>query len=165
MSSVFARTRSHFSANVPTPGPAADHADAIDPPGPPAIGETSPPDPGTAALPDAPIPGATAPGATAPGATDSAPPATGPAAPERAKLARTRIGGIWVAVVIAALVLVFLLIFILQNPTHVSVFFLGAAGTLPLGVAMLFAAIAGALLVALIGSARILQLRHTARRR
>ena len=60
-----------------------------------------------------------------------------PAAPERAKLARTR----------------------------VSVFFLGAAGTLPLGVAMLFAAIAGALLVALIGSARILQLRHTARRR
>ena len=31
--------------------------------------------------------------------------------------------------------------------------------------ATLFAAIAGALLVALIGSARILQLRHTARRR
>ena len=88
-----------------------------------------------------------------------------PPAPKRAKLARTRIGGIWVAVVIAALVLVFLLIFILQNPTRVSVFFLGAAGTLPLGVAMLFAAIAGALLVALIGSARILQLRHTARRR
>ena len=96
-----------------------------------------------------------------PAAADSAP----PAAPERAKLARTRIGGIWVAVVIAALVLVFLLIFILQNPTRVSVFFLGAAGSLPLGVAMLFAAIAGALLVALIGSARILQLRHTARRR
>jgi hypothetical protein len=47
-------------------------------------------------------------------------------------------------VVIAALVLVFLLIFILQNPTRVSVFFLGAAGTLPLGAAMLFAAIAGA---------------------
>jgi uncharacterized integral membrane protein len=160
VSSVFARTRKHFSADVPIPGPAVDHADAVDPPGPPAIGGTSPPDPGTAALPDAPVPGA-----TVPGAADSAPPAAGPAAPERAKLARTRIGGIWVAVVIAALVLVFLLIFILQNPTRVSVFFLGAAGTLPLGVAMLFAAIAGALLVALIGSARILQLRHTARRR
>jgi uncharacterized integral membrane protein len=159
VSSVFARTRSHFSANVPTPGPAADHGDAVDPPGPPAIGGTSRPDPGTVALPNTPVPGAV------PGAADSAPPAAGPAAPKRAKLARTRIGGIWVAVVIAALVLVFLLIFILQNPTRVSVFFLGAAGTLPLGVAMLFAAIAGALLVALIGSARILQLRHTARRR
>ena len=156
MPSVFARTRSHFSAKAPTPGPAADHADTVDPPGPPAIGGTSPPDPGTAALPDAPVSDA-----TVPAAADSAP----PAAPERAKLARTRIGGIWVAVVIAALVLVFLLIFILQNPTRVSVFFLGAAGSLPLGVAMLFAAIAGALLVALIGSARILQLRHTARRR
>jgi uncharacterized integral membrane protein len=154
VSSVFARTRSHFGTDVPTPGPAADPADAVAPPGPPAVDGTSPPDPGTAALSDAP----------APGAIDSAPPAAGPA-PGRAKLARTRIGGIWVAVVIAALVLVFLLIFILQNPTRVSVFFLGAAGTLPLGVAMLFAAIAGALLVALIGSARILQLRHTARRR
>ncbi len=66
--------------------------------------------------------------------------------------------------VVAVLVLVFLLIFVLQNMTTASVSFLGAAGTLPLGVAMLFAAIAGALLVALIGSARILQLRHTNRR-
>ena len=80
-------------------------------------------------------------------------------------MVRTRIGGIWVAVIVAAWVLVFFLIFVLQNPTRVDVFFLGAAGTLPLGVAMLFAAIAGALVVALIGSARIIQLRRTARRR
>jgi uncharacterized integral membrane protein len=146
VSSVLARARRRFSADVPTPGPAADHADAVDHSGLPATGGTSP-HPDIAALPD------------------SAPPAASVAAPGRPKLARTRIGGIWVAVVIAALVLVFLLIFILQNATHVRVFFLGAAGTLPLGVAMLFAAIAGALLVALIGSARILQLRHTARRR
>ncbi len=66
---------------------------------------------------------------------------------------------------ITSLVLIFLLIFIMQHLTGVRVFFLGAAGTLPLGVAMLFAAIAGALSVALIGSARILQLWHTARRR
>ncbi len=79
-------------------------------------------------------------------------------------MAQTRTGGTWVAVVVAVLVLVFLLIFVLQNMTTASVSFLGAAGTLPLGVAMLFAAIAGALLVALIGSARILQLRHTNRR-
>jgi uncharacterized integral membrane protein len=36
-------------------------------------------------------------------------------------------------VVIAVLVLIFLLIFIMQNLTGVRVFFLGAAGTLPLG--------------------------------
>jgi hypothetical protein len=46
-------------------------------------------------------------------------------------------------VVITALALIFLLIFIMQHLTGVRVFFLGAAGTLPLGVAMLFAAIAG----------------------
>ena len=67
--------------------------------------------------------------------------------------------------IVAAWVLVFLLIFVLQNPDRVNVFFLGAAGTLPLGVAMLFAAVAGALVVALIGSARIIQLRRTTRRR
>jgi uncharacterized integral membrane protein len=155
MSSVFARARRHIRDDVPTPPAAAAHAEAVDHPGSAATGETSPPDPGTAGPSDAAVLGA----------ADTAPPAAGPAAPARTTLARTRIGGIWVAVVIAALVLVFLLIFILQNPTHVSVFFLGAAGTMPLGVAMLFAAIAGALLVALIGSARILQLRHTARRR
>ncbi len=66
---------------------------------------------------------------------------------------------------VALLVLVFLLIFVVQNVTTVNVSFLGAAGALPFGVAMLFAAISGALLVALIGSARILRLRHTNRRR
>jgi uncharacterized integral membrane protein len=39
------------------------------------------------------------------------------------------------------------------------VHFLGMSGSLPLAVAMLFSAIAGALLVALVGGARILQLR------
>ena len=77
---------------------------------------------------------------------------------------RTRISGTWVAVVVAAFVLVFLLIFILQNQDHATVRFLGFAGTLPLGVAMLFATIAGALIVALIGTARILQLRRRVRR-
>ncbi|WP_179778023.1 lipopolysaccharide assembly protein LapA domain-containing protein [Amycolatopsis endophytica] len=80
-------------------------------------------------------------------------------------MARTRISGTWVAVIIAVLVLVVLLIFILQNPTRTELTFLGATGTLPVGVAMLLAAIAGALLIALIGSARILQLRHAAHRR
>lgn len=68
------------------------------------------------------------------------------------------------AVVVAAVVLLFLLIFILQNLSRVTVHLLGAAGSLPLGVALLFAAIGGALLIALVGAARILQLRRHAKR-
>lgn len=77
---------------------------------------------------------------------------------------RTRTGGIWVAVVVAAVVLAFLLVFIVQNFEAVTVRFLWMQGQLPTGVALLFGALAGALLVALIGTARILQLRHAARR-
>jgi uncharacterized integral membrane protein len=64
----------------------------------------------------------------------------------------------------AALVLLFLLIFILQNSQQVRVSFFGADGNLPLGVAMLLSAVAGALLVVLVGTARIVQLRVVARR-
>ena len=88
-------------------------------------------------------------------------PAPVPAAPV---IRPTRISGTWVAVIVAAVVLIFLLIFILQNLTTVTVNFLGFSGSLPLGVAMLFAAIGGAILVALVGTARILQLRRFARR-
>ncbi|ALG15288.1 hypothetical protein AOZ06_34830 [Kibdelosporangium phytohabitans] len=76
----------------------------------------------------------------------------------------TRTSGTWIAVIVAAIVLVFLLIFILANLTPVTVTFLGMSGELPLGVALLFAAISGALLVALVGAARILQLRRRVRR-
>jgi uncharacterized integral membrane protein len=76
----------------------------------------------------------------------------------------TRISGTWAAVVVAAVVLIFLLIFILQNLITVTVNLLGFSWAMPLGVAMLFAAIAGAILVALVGTARILQLRRYAKR-
>ncbi|MDT8911050.1 lipopolysaccharide assembly protein LapA domain-containing protein [Amycolatopsis sp. PS_44_ISF1] len=80
------------------------------------------------------------------------------------KIKPTRISGTWVAVIVAIVVLAFLLVFILQNLDTVTVHFLGAEGSMPLAVAMLFAVIAGAALVALIGGARILQLRKQARR-
>jgi uncharacterized integral membrane protein len=76
----------------------------------------------------------------------------------------TRISGVWVAVIVATIVLVFLLIFILQNLGEVTVTFLGLSLVLPLGVALLFAAVIGAALVILIGAARILQLRRRVRR-
>jgi uncharacterized integral membrane protein len=81
------------------------------------------------------------------------------------RIARTKLSGAWIAVIVAAVGLVFLLIFILQNPTRTGVHFLGANGTLPMGVAMLLSAVTGALVLALLGSARMLQLRRAARRR
>jgi uncharacterized integral membrane protein len=88
-----------------------------------------------------------------------------PSAPaSHARIKPTRISGTWVAVVVAIFVLIFLLVFILQNLIDATIHFLGGAFTLPLGVALLFAAIAGALLVALVGAARIMQLRRQTKR-
>ncbi|SFW60748.1 LapA family protein [Amycolatopsis australiensis] len=99
-----------------------------------------------------------------PGAEEVTPVRPAPAKPA-AKIKRTRISGTWVAVIAGLLVLVVLLVFILQNLDSVTVHFFGAEGSLPLAIAMLFSAIGGAALVALIGGARILQLRKQARRR
>jgi uncharacterized integral membrane protein len=101
-------------------------------------------------------------------ATSSQPPPTAKessvaAAPSRRPTARTRISATWVAVIVAALVLVLLLIFILQNTESVKVSFFSAAGTMPLGVALLLAAIGGILLAAVVASLRIWQLRHRLR--
>jgi uncharacterized integral membrane protein len=83
----------------------------------------------------------------------------------RGKVPRSRMGGVWVALVVAALVFLLLLIFILQNGQRAQVSFLGAHGHLPMGVALLLAAVFGVLLVALPGTARIIQLRMLGRRR
>lgn len=77
---------------------------------------------------------------------------------------RTRTGSLWVAVGAAAVVLLLLLIFILQNGSSVQVNLFGANPDLPLGVALLLAAVLGALVVVLVGAARVVQLRHAARR-
>ena len=75
-------------------------------------------------------------------------------------LRRSRAGTLWVGVVVFAGVLVLLLIFILQNTQPVEVSYFGFAGTVPLAVAMLLAAIAGVLLAATAGALRIFQLRR-----
>lgn len=76
----------------------------------------------------------------------------------------TRLSGLWIGVIISALVLIVLLIFILQNGTSVDVHFLGLAGTLPVGVALLLAAICGVLLIAIPATGRSLQQRRAAKR-
>lgn len=75
---------------------------------------------------------------------------------------RTRVSASWTAVVVAALVLVLLVIFIAQNTQRSSVNFLGLHGTAPTAVVLLIAATAGALIVVIVGVARILQLRRAA---
>jgi uncharacterized integral membrane protein len=73
-------------------------------------------------------------------------------------------GGLWVGLTLAAIVLLLLLVFILENSQQAGISYFGAHGHLPLGVALLLAAVAGVLLVSIPGSVRILQLRKTARR-
>ena len=73
-------------------------------------------------------------------------------------------GAVWFAVASFAAILVLLLIFILQNSDKAQISYLGAHGELPLGVALLFAAVLGILLVVIPGTARIMQLRILARK-
>ncbi|MEH0821445.1 lipopolysaccharide assembly protein LapA domain-containing protein [Micromonospora sp. CPCC 205714] len=91
-------------------------------------------------------------------------PATSRLTPLRLPVKRSRIGDLWIVAVVFAIVLLLLLIFVLQNGQRAEVTFLGVHVALPLGVALLLAAVVGVLLVALPGTARIVQLRMRARR-
>ena len=76
----------------------------------------------------------------------------------------TRTSMVWTMVGIGVVLLFAILVFILQNGQRVRVRFLVVNGTLPLGAALLFAALLGALLVLVAGAARVLQLRVVSRR-
>jgi len=76
----------------------------------------------------------------------------------------SRTGGLYAGIILSAIVLIFLLVFILQNQESVTIAFLGMRGSFPVGVALLLAAIAGLLLVAIPGGVRMMQLRRAARR-
>jgi uncharacterized integral membrane protein len=71
---------------------------------------------------------------------------------------------VWIALIIAAALLVALVIFIAQNARDVSVHYVGLDGRVPLAVALLIAAVAGMLLVAVPGTARIIQLRRAVKK-
>src|SRR5215216_5210055 len=93
----------------------------------------------------------------------AAPPSAEPTLPEHT-IEPTRTSMVWTMVGIGVVLLVAILVFILQNGQRVRVRFLMVDGTLQLGVALLFAALLGALLVLVAGAARVLQLRVVARR-
>ncbi|SRX93081.1 hypothetical protein MSP7336_01313 [Mycobacterium shimoidei] len=76
----------------------------------------------------------------------------------------TRAGALWSALTVGFLILIVLLIFITQNTTSAQFAFLGWRWTLPLGVAILLAAVCGGLITVLAGTARIYQLRRAAKK-
>jgi lipopolysaccharide assembly protein A len=89
-----------------------------------------------------------------------------PAAPRPAGTGRmhTRISGMRTGLIAGFAGLIVVMIFIIQNAHAVSISFLGAHLRLSLAVALVLAAIAGALIMAAAGTARITQLRRIVRR-
>lgn len=63
--------------------------------------------------------------------------------------------GMWISLILGAIILVLLLIFIVQNNVPADFRYFGWTFRLPLGVAMLFSALGGILVAGIIGSARI----------
>ena len=100
--------------------------------------------------------------------TATAPPpsanGSGPSAPPPSRRAHTRISGMRTSLIAGVLALIVVMIFIIQNENAVNISFLGAHLRLSLAVALFLAAIAGALVMAAAGTARITQLRRIMRR-
>lgn len=84
--------------------------------------------------------------------------------PPPAAIQLTRAGALWSALISGFLVLIVLLVFVTQNTGPVELAFLSWSWSLPTGVAILLAAISGGLLTALVGTARIFQLRRAAKK-
>ncbi|WP_067976722.1 LapA family protein [Mycolicibacter icosiumassiliensis] len=84
--------------------------------------------------------------------------------PPPAAMPLTRAGALWSALIAGFLVLIVLLVFVTQNTRPVDLAFLAWTWSLPTGVAILLAAIGGGLLTALVGTARIFQLRRAAKK-
>ena len=83
--------------------------------------------------------------------------------PNAGHVTPTRISASWTAVVAAVVILILLVIFIAENTQRSTVNFVGFHGHAPTAVVLLIAAIAGAVIVIIVGAARILQLRKVAK--
>jgi uncharacterized integral membrane protein len=100
-----------------------------------------------------------------PASAESAPSPPASESPQvQAKPPRTRTSTAFSGFVAGAIVLILLLIFILENTQSVKISYFGASGHVALGVALLLAAVGGALLVGILGAARIAQVRRHATR-
>jgi len=91
-------------------------------------------------------------------------PERGGAPPPKTAVHRTRAAALWLSLTLGFLILIVLLIFIAQNTESAELAFLGWRWSLPLGVSILFAAVAGGLLTVAVGAVRIFQLRRAAKK-
>jgi len=76
----------------------------------------------------------------------------------------TRAAALWSALIVGFLILILLLVFILQNTDSTTIHLFGWQWNLPVGVAVLFAAVCGGLLTVAAGTVRIFQLRRAAKK-
>ena len=76
----------------------------------------------------------------------------------------TRAAALWSSLILGFLILIVLLIFITQNTVSTPFTFLTWHWDLPLGVAILLAAVGGGLITALVSAARMFQLRRAAKK-
>jgi putative membrane protein len=87
-----------------------------------------------------------------------------PEAASGGRVPRTRTGAAWLGICTAAIALVVLIVFMLQNTGSVEVTFLWMHGSVPLALALLTAGVGVAITAMAVGEARIGQLRRVARR-
>jgi putative membrane protein len=97
-------------------------------------------------------------------ANGTSPQLPGAPRPASARRTHTRISSMQTGLIVAFAGLIVVMIFIIQNAHAVNISFLGAHLRLSLAVALFLAAIAGALIMAAAGTARITQLRRIMRR-
>ena len=76
----------------------------------------------------------------------------------------TRAAALWSALIVGFLILILLLVFIMQNTDSTTIHIFVWEWNLPVGVAILLAAVCGGLLTVAAGTARIIQLRRAAKK-
>lgn len=86
------------------------------------------------------------------------------AAKQESAVKFTRAAALWSALITGFVILIVLLVFIMQNTDSTTINFFGWEWNLPVGVAILLAAVCGGLLTVAVGTARIVQLRRAARK-
>ena len=87
-----------------------------------------------------------------------------PAPPPDSAVKFTRMAAAWWALAVGLLILIVLLVFIAQNTDSITIHFLGLHWSSPKGIAFLLAAVGGALITVLAGTARMFQLRRAAKK-
>ncbi|GAA3709325.1 hypothetical protein GCM10022377_23760 [Zhihengliuella alba] len=82
----------------------------------------------------------------------------------RDRMTTTRSGAVWATTIFSLIILVLLIIFIAQNQETTTLRYFAWEGTVNVGLTVLAAAVAGGIIVALAGAARIIALKAQRRR-